>query len=90
MISYKKCTIIINQSIQIISNIQRVYLIFQIAEGTKRINSCIIIYVILYLSNIFISDEAIVKINDFKKAQKMTQENIIGQMDDAYSLFNFK
>lgn len=46
--------------------------------------------VILYLSNIFISDEAIVKINDFKKAQKMTQENIIGQMDDAYYLFNFK
>ena len=32
-----------------------------------------------------LTNEGIVKINDFKNAQKMTIENQIGQMDDVYS-----
>ena len=36
-------------------------------------------------SSVFISDEGIIKISDFKNAQKVAQENQIGQTDDVYS-----
>ena len=82
---YSKYCTNLKQSIQEFSNIQRVYLIYQIAEGMKYIHSCKIVHVNLDPSSIFISDEGIIKISDFKKAQKMTQENQIEQTDDVYS-----
>ena len=51
----------------------------------KYIHSCKIIHVNLNPSSILISNEGIVKINDFKEAQKMTPENQIRQVDDVYS-----
>ena len=83
--SYSKYHTNLKQNIQDFSNIQRVYLIYQIAEGMKYIHSCKIVHVNLDPSSIFISDEGIIKISDFKKAQKMTQENQIEKTDDVYS-----
>lgn len=80
-----KCSTDLNQSIQTFSNIQLVYSIYQIAEGMKYIHSCKIVHVNLNPSSIFISDEGIIKISSFKNAQKVTQKNQIGQMDDVYS-----
>ena len=83
--SYSKYHTNLKQNIQDFSNIQRVYLIHQIAEGMKYIHSCKIVHLNLDPSSIFISDEGIIKISDFKKAQKMTQENQIEKTDDVYS-----
>ena len=84
-ISYSKCYTNLKQSIQKNSKVQCVYFIYQIAEGMKYIHSCNIVHVNLDPSSIFISDEGIIKISDFKNAQKMTQENQNCQMDDVYS-----
>ena len=77
----------IGQAIQdkILSNVQKVFAIYQIAEGMKYIHSRNIVHQNLRLANIMISDDGIIKIGGFRKSHLITSENISDKDVDVYS-----
>ena len=49
------------------------------------IHSLKIVHLNLTLASIIISKDGTIKISDFKRAQKVTSENEVKEMDDFYS-----
>lgn len=70
---------------RILSKVQKVFAIYQIANGMKYIHEHQYIHRNLKQSNIQITNDGTVKICDFYNAQKISDENESEMADDVYS-----
>ena len=81
------CPIDLEKVVQnkMLSKVQQVYFIYQIAKGMKYVHSQNIIHHNLKPSNILLSEYGIIKIGDFDKAQIVKSKDQFEGIDDIYA-----
>ena len=74
-----------------LTKVQKVYAIYQIAEGMKYVHSRKVVHLDLNPSNILVSDDGMIKIAGFEKSQTMKsmQQNKEFEMKEMEDVFSF-